>query len=286
MSRIYPDNLFSFAAHDTQRSATQFWQWAFSDTQDPMLRGLLVEYLVCQHLIDHAEHIAGPQVRRFTQDDPYRGNLTRSLRRSFEFQHAGDVTDLQLTWGLTVEIKSTATQRWSLKKTQCWNWLTGRNLSRKAFQANLYILAELNGTPQESGGKLDLGETRFHVLSREDLEELAGNRNQVGYKAYVQRSEEHKQSCDYQQLPGVVQRLAHARFKQACASVAAHWRLPDRPSGNAYPLAVQRNGVIEAGYYCGEERTLLMPFTVAWQNGFTPDWKAWEALGMRFEPEA
>ncbi|KTC35409.1 hypothetical protein AO265_36320 [Pseudomonas sp. ABAC61] len=277
---------FEFDQIDTQLKAEGFWTWAFANLQAPFLRGLLIEYLLCQYLIDHAEQIAGVLVERFTWENPYPDHLSQSLRESFKHQHQGDVFDLQLTWGLTIEIKSTASPKsWRLGKTACWNLLQDRNLKRKGFQAHFFILAELSQPLRENQEAIVFDNTRFHVLSRHDLEALAGHKEQVTFEQFTQRSLSRQQTCDYLHLPSTLQALVDQRFELACTRVEPEWKMPLPPEPGAFPLAVEKNGRIHAGYYCGKTLKLLRRIPVLWRPGVEPTWNDWELIGLRYVPE-
>ncbi|WP_460084785.1 hypothetical protein [Pseudomonas sp. H2_G03] len=96
---------FSFADVGTAYTAKDFWTWAFSNMEVPVLRGVLIEYLVARHLIAHNDAIVGDTVRSLTTETPGPGDLTKSIERFYRQQPHGDVFDLQLTWGVTLEIK-------------------------------------------------------------------------------------------------------------------------------------------------------------------------------------
>ncbi|ASE22713.1 hypothetical protein D3X12_24560 [Pseudomonas protegens] len=286
MSTLTPNIQFRFDQVDTRLGAPDFWSWAFSNARDPFLRGVLIEYLLCQHLISHAEEIAGKLVEHFTFQNPYPDNLSKSLRKSFEFQHQGDVFDLQLTWGLTIEIKSTASPKhWRINKTSYWNLLLDKNLKRKGFQAHYYVLAELTQSPRTDQGALTFENIRFHLLSRDDLEALAGTKNHVTFDQFSSLSLAQKQTCDYQQLPFRLKALVNRRFALSLNQIERGWKIPLPRVRGAFPLAVEKDGVIHAGYYCGTSKKPLNRFDVPWRKGFTPTWKDWESVGLRFVPE-
>ncbi|AZC19393.1 hypothetical protein [Pseudomonas sp. CMR5c] len=286
MPSLTSNSQFKFDRIDTQRNAAGFWSWAFSNLQTPFLRGLLIEYLLCQHLIDHAEQIAGCLVEHFTRQNPYPDHLRKSLRKSFEQQHQGDVFDLQLTWGLTIEIKSTASpQSWRLEQTACWNLLQDRNLVRKAFQAHYYVLAELPQPLREEQGAIVFDDTRFHVLSRQDLETLAGHKGYVTFKQFTQLSLSRQQTCAYPYLPSTLQALVEQRFALARTRVEPGWKLPLPPEPEAFPLAVETKGRIHGGYYCKETLKLLRRIPVLWRPDIEPTWNDWELIGLRYVPE-
>lgn len=224
--------------------------------------------------LGHAEQIAGCLVERFTRQNPYPDHLSKSLSKSFEQQHQGDVFDLQLTWGLTIEIKSTASPKsWRLGQTACWNLLQDRNLKRKGFQAHYYILAELSQPLREEQGAIVFDDTRFHVLSRQDLETLAGDKGYVTFKQFTRLSLSRQQTCTYPYLPSTLQALVKQRLALAHPRGEPGWKLPLPPEPEAFPLAVETKGRI------------LQRIPVLWSPGVEPTWNDGELIGLRYVPE-
>ncbi|MBB4116429.1 hypothetical protein FHT80_005803 [Rhizobium sp. BK226] len=112
---------FSIDGKTTKYDFISFWGWAYHNVDTPLLRGVLVEYLIVNFLIDHACRVVGPRIRLLTYDEPTQADLEKSLNPFYSYQPHGDLFDLQLHWGVTIEIKSTYNvETGSLKKTQWW----------------------------------------------------------------------------------------------------------------------------------------------------------------------
>ncbi|MCI0998165.1 hypothetical protein HWD95_30130, partial [Pseudomonas corrugata] len=134
---------FSMGDAITPYTANDFWQWAFSNMNVPVLRGVLIEYLVAKKLIAHCDDIVGDTVRALTTYTPRKGDLTRSIEKHYQVQPHGDVFDLQLTWGVTLEIKSTASpDNWRLNKTCRWNIMQDRNVNEVVLPTQFYIVVQ------------------------------------------------------------------------------------------------------------------------------------------------
>lgn len=89
---------FSFGDATTPYTASDFWGWAFSNMNVPVLRGVLIEYLVSQSLIAQCGKIADDTVKALTTFEPKEGDLTKSIQEHYQVQPHGDVFDLQLIW--------------------------------------------------------------------------------------------------------------------------------------------------------------------------------------------
>lgn len=289
----------TFGDITTAYTANDFWMWAFSNMDVPVLRGVLIEYLVARHLIAHNDKIVGPTVRSLTTWTPGPGDLTKSIARYYEVQPHGDVFDLQLTWGVTLEIKSTASPKnWRLTKTSRWNCIEDKNLEQTAFPAQFYILAHMADEAVIKDGELNLGAVVFHVRTGRELDALAGTNQSVGFSKFVGDGEGCR-SCSFDQLPDVLHVLQTARLAQVRAKMRPGWRLVPRDSRNDeeyLPLAVEQDGEITPWWYWemeserdGKKKHQLVPMEPiesCWLPDAVPDWRDWEAAGFSFVPEA
>lgn len=283
---------FSFGESATPHKANDFWEWAFSNMNVPVLRGVLIEYLVAKKLIAHCDSIVGDTVRALTSYTPGDGDLTRSIERYYDVQPHGDVFDLQLTWGVTLEIKSTASpDNWRLNKTCRWNIIEDKNLKEAIFPAQFYILAKMGPQVNFSDSALDLGDVIFHVRTGEELDALAANQQSLGFAKFV-GAENSRRSCRYDELPAVLFELQTQRLARIQKKLRPGWKLvPREQEGDFLPLAVEQAGKVEAWWYWqvkvkGKWTAVPMePIPSPWLPDVTPDWRDWEAAGFSFVPE-
>ncbi|WP_017527255.1 hypothetical protein [Pseudomonas fluorescens] len=284
---------FSFADVGTAYTAKDFWTWAFSNMEVPVLRGVLIEYLVARHLIAHNDAIVGDTVRSLTTETPGPGDLTKSIERFYRQQPHGDVFDLQLTWGVTLEIKSTASPNsWRIKKTSRWNCIEDKNLKQTVFPAHFYVLAHMADDAVIKDGKLDLGAVVFHVRTGREMDALAGTHESVGFSTFVGEGAGVR-SCSFDQLPDVLLALQTQRLADIRAKMLPDWQLePFKHSQDQVylPLAVEQDGKVEACWYIefkyelggkkGRRVVPLKPIHSCWLPGVIPDWRDWEAAGF------
>ncbi|WP_095068561.1 MULTISPECIES: hypothetical protein [Pseudomonas] len=286
---------FSFGDAATPYTASDFWSWAFSNMNVPVLRGVLIEYLVAKSLIAKCGDIVGDTVRTLTTDNPKDGDLTRSIEKHYQVQPHGDVFDLQLTWGVTLEIKSTASpQNWSLKKTCRWNIMEDKNLSERVFPAQFYILAHINSDSSFNENDLDLGAVTFHVRTGRELDALTGAKQSIGFNRFV-GDESKRPGCRFEELPGVLLKLQTERLRLVRENMLADWKqdpAPGEREENLLPLAIEQGEAVhlfwckkvelDKGMWRCVPRGLI---TSPWRPGFTPDWRDWEAAGFSYVPE-
>ncbi|MDB6442423.1 hypothetical protein PII47_03470 [Pseudomonas sp. 21TX0197] len=283
---------FSFGDRVTPHTANDFWRWAFSNMNVPVLRGVLIEYLVAQKLIAHCDDIVGDTVRALTTYTPGPGDLTRSIEKHYQVQPHGDVFDLQLSWGVTLEIKSTASPaNWRLNKTCRWNIIEDKNLKETVFPAQFYILAQMGPQVSFSDSALDLGAITFHVRTGEELERLAAGQQSLGFARFV-GDESARPGCGYDQLPAVLLDLQTQRLQRVRKKLRPDWKLVPRDGQDDFmPLAVERDGKVEAWWYWQVEvegkwtAVPIEPIESPWLPDETPGWRDWEAAGFAYVPE-
>lgn len=283
---------FSFGASATQHTANDFWRWAFSNMDVPVLRGVLIEYLVAKKLIEKCDAIVGDTVRRLTTYKPRGDDLSNSIDKFYKVQPHGDVFDLQLTWGVTVEIKSTASpENWRLHKTCRWNIIKDRNIKESVFPAQFYVLAEMKSEVAFNDSALNVGDIIFHVRTGEELDEIARNQKSIGYAKFVGKGNQQR-SCRYDDLAGVLAKLQALRLQQIEKKIQADWRLEGiQNESNILALAVETTQGVKAGWYKEcllKDKYLYTPiraFQYPWLKGIEPSWRDWEAVGFSFVPE-
>ncbi|MCL6702097.1 hypothetical protein [Pseudomonas sp. T1.Ur] len=283
---------FTFGNSATPHTANDFWQWAFSNMDVPVLRGVLIEYLVAKKLIADNDSIVGDTVRALTTYTPRKGDLTRSIEEFYQVQPHGDVFDLQLSWGVTLEIKSTRSpDNWRLNKTCRWNIIDDKNLKEAVFPAQFYILAQMDSQVSFNDSALDLGTITFHVRTGEELDILASKQQSLGFTKFV-GDENGRRSCSYEQLPALLFGLLAERLARVQSKLIPGWKLkPLAREGKFMPLAVEIAGTVEAGWYWQVEvkgkwtAVLIEPIPSPWLPDETPGWRDWEAAGFAYVPE-
>jgi hypothetical protein len=286
---------FSFGDVATAYTANDFWTWAFSNMEVPVLRGVLIEYLVARHLIAHNDAIVGDTVRSLTTQTPGPGDLTKSIERFYGQQPHGDVFDLQLTWSVTLEIKNTASpHNWRIRKTSRWNGIEDKNLKQTVFPAQFYILAHMADDAVIKDGKLDLGAVVFHVRTGREMDALAGKHESVGFSTFVGEGASFR-CCSFDQLPDVLLALQTRRLADIRAKMLPGWQLEPfkENTDQVYlPLAVEEDGKVHAWWYWEfnyeikgkKERRMVLVDTIdsCWLPGVVPDWRDWEAAGFSY----
>lgn len=294
---LQAETKFSFGESATPHTANDFWQWAFSNMDVPVLRGVLIEYLVATKLIAECDAIVGKTVRRLTTYTPRKRDLTESISKYYQSQPHGDVFDLQLTWGTTVEIKSTASPaNWRLNKTCRWNIIKNRNIAEKIFPAQIYILAEMKSSIAFNDRALDVGNIVFHIRTGEELDKLALNQLSIGYSKFV-GVESERRSCGYDELANVLEELQAERLLAIEQKIRPEWRLEGiQAKGTHLALAVETSGGVNACWYREEKQNNkydYLPvgvgagvemFESPWRDGVNPTWRDWEAAGFSYVP--
>ncbi|WP_052497355.1 hypothetical protein [Pseudomonas fluorescens] len=285
--KVTSDLKFSF---DNQRLAYdvgEFWDWAFSNITTPVIRGVMIEFILARHLIDHVDDIVLGRVLDLTHQVPLPGQLAKSLAPFYSNQPHGDVFDLQLTWGVTIEIKSTSNrENWRLNKTCRWNMAKDKNKVEKVFPAQYYILAVVEKDPEVSVTHLNLSEAEFYLCSGRTLDiNVEGPQKSVGFNKFSEISVR----CGFSELVPVLHELQRQEHERVRNLLVPRWKQSRPPSfhSNFMPLAVEANGKVTGAWYQGGSGALSNPtaIDVRWVDGANPDWRDWEAVGFKYEPE-
>ena len=139
-----------------------FWRWAYSQTLDNALRGVLAEYLVGLAL-------GGPDRDARVEWDPY---------------------DLTTPDGVKVEVKSTAyLQSWAQKRkstlvfnipeTNAWDPATGFWASSRARQSDVYVFCVFTAVDPDTADPLDMAQWDFYVAPTPRVNETLGGQKTV-----------------------------------------------------------------------------------------------------------
>ncbi|MDN6281723.1 MAG: hypothetical protein L0J74_00135 [Corynebacterium sp.] len=139
-----------------------FWRWAYSQTLDNALRGVLAEYLVGLSL-------GGPDRDARVEWDPY---------------------DLTTPDGIKVEVKSTAyLQSWAqerkstlafnIPETYAWDPATARYAATRARQADVYVFCVFTAVDLKTADPLDLAQWDFYVAPTSRVNEALGGQKTV-----------------------------------------------------------------------------------------------------------
>ncbi len=270
-------------------TVADFWQWAYSNIETPLIRGVLLEFALHMHLIKNIDELVLARVRRLSLQSPRPGDLEKSLLPFYKTQPHGDVFDLQLTWGVTVEIKSTScTKNWNLKKTCRWNSIKNRNKKEKKFPAQYYILAVLGKEPSTNTTQLDFSDAIFYVCTGRALDEkVPENKKSIGFNKFTKIS----QKCEFSELISKLHELQSHELERVLSMLEPDWKQPTPPSydKNYLPLAVEEDEGknITTGWFLEKHGKLEMisPIEVKWVSNAEPDWRDWEAVGFKYEPE-
>lgn len=157
--------------HGTPRgSLLGFWRWAYSQTLDNALRGVLAEYLVGLAL----------------------GGPDRDARVEW------DAYDLTGPDGVKIEVKSTAyLQSWAQEKrsvlsftipeTNAWDPATGSWAEERARQADVYVFCVFTAVDPETADPLDMAQWDFYVAPTSRVNEALGGQKTVTLSSLTQR---------------------------------------------------------------------------------------------------
>ena len=150
-SRLSLDQEFSSA--ETPFSVGEFWQWAFSDLQENVTRGVLAEFLVAKAL-----------------------GINLSVRQAW------DDYDLKTEKGLRVEVKASGyLQAWRQQKpsviqfgqlkARSWDDKEGYT-SEPQYRADVFVFAVHTAKRHEDYDMMDLAQWEFYVADSETLARL------------------------------------------------------------------------------------------------------------------
>lgn len=274
-----------------------FWTWAYSNIHVPLLRGVLIEYLIIQILIDNALTIVGSRIRSLTADCPKDGDLQESLSPFYSYQPHGDFFDIQLHWGVTIEIKSTLdTVRGSIKKKQWWGPLNGADTKGlKVFPAQYYILAELREVQDQNTIDTNIPGVRFYICKGRDLERETMRAKKPTSSVSFKKVKEISVQCDFWALPNFLREFQDWDVALLKQKLDQDWIItpisPDerqRLKGrNIIPVAEDVGGSIYTRWMDFTDRsgpTFVKDIEPPpWKDGVEVDWRDWEAAGFRYE---
>lgn len=147
-----------------------FWRWAYSQTLDNTLRGVLAEYLVGLAL-----DVVGDKVR--VEWDPF---------------------DLTTGDGVHVEVKSTAyLQSWvqkspsilrfSVSETSAWDSASGAWGTGARRQSDVYVFCAFMARDPDIANPLDTRQWDFYVAPTRRLNEELGNQKSISLSELLRR---------------------------------------------------------------------------------------------------
>lgn len=147
-----------------------FWRWAYSQTLDNTLRGVLAEYIVGLAL-------GGPDREACVEWDPY---------------------DLTSPDGVTVEVKSTAyLQSWAqegrsplkfgIPETSASDPETGSYATSRERQADVYVFCVFTAADPDTADPLDMAQWEFYVAPTRRVNEVLGGQKSVALSALLKR---------------------------------------------------------------------------------------------------
>lgn len=152
-----------------------FWSWAYSNTLDNALRGILAEYLVGLAL----------------------GVVGENTRVEW------DAFDLVTTSGLKVEVKSTAyLQSWqqvdfsaptfSIREARGWNAAENTWAVERTRAADVYVFCVFVARDRRTANPLDTRQWEFHVTSSARLTEMLGAQRSIQLSSLIARVQTEK----------------------------------------------------------------------------------------------
>lgn len=289
-------NRISIEGKSTGYSLGTFWEWAYSNIDVPLLRGVLVEYLIVQKLIDNALHIAGPRICALTHDTPKGDDLKKSLSPFYSYQMHGDWFDLQLHWGVTIEIKSTFdVSQGKVEKKEWWGPINGADKKGpKVFPAQYYILAEVEPKSERHHYGTNLPKMTCYVLRGRDLDRAAVKNcretSSVSFKIWTDIA----QQCTFDDLPDVLCKMQEFDVKELQDKLRVGWKInrsslhPVPEDKNVIPIAEQIAMGMHLRWVDMSDRDKDKHSDVGeicqpWKEGVSVDWRDWEAAGFRYE---
>lgn len=256
---------------------------------------MLVEYLIVNFLIDHACRVVGPRIRLLTYDQPTQADLEKSLNPFYSYQPHGDLFDLQLHWGVTIEVKSTYNiGTGSLRKTQWWGPINHADNGPKLFPAQYYILAEIplpdRSLYRDQKNKSQMPAMTCHICRGRDLDEAAKNGRSIGFKKWRDLA---KTSCNFFDLPTQLRKISTQDALDLENKLRAGWRISRPSKGNVElergernfaPIARELDGGIETAWWdITDEPVKLDGIKSPWTDDQLVDWRDWEAAGFKYE---
>lgn len=268
-------------------TVTDFWHWAYSNITTPVIRGVLLEYALYRYLIKNIDKIVLERIHKISFQSPAPGDLEKSLSPFYKTQPHGDVFDLQLAWGVTIEIKSTSsTKNWRLSKTCRWSLIENKNKKEKKFPAQYYILAILEKEPSINEGQIDLTDVVFYVCTGRALDKCVHEDSKsIGFSKFSKISER----CKIDSLADKLYQLQAIELQRAIEMLEPNWKQLAPPSYREkyLPLAIEKKDKTITGWFLEKQGKLenVLPVDVKWLADAEPDWRDWEAVGFKYEPQ-
>lgn len=292
-------NRISIKGKPTGYSLGTFWKWAYSNIDVPLLRGVLVEYLIVQKLIDNALHIAGPRICALTHDTPKGNDLKKSLSPFYSYQMHGDWFDLQLHWGVTIEIKSTFdVSQGKVEKKEWWGPINGADKKGpKVFPAQYYILAEVERESERHHYGTNLPKMTCYVLRGRDLDRAAVKNcretSSVSFKIWTDIAKK----CSFDELPGVLRELQDFDVAELQKKLRPNWKINRSTRAGSrkahdgrkvIPVAEEtESGMclrwVDRTDPSPQNHKPLRKIIRPWRREAVVDWRDWEAAGFRYE---
>jgi hypothetical protein len=277
--------------HRTKRTFEAFQHWAYSSLASPFIRGGLVEYVVIQHLIDDdsAMDVFGRRIDMLTTETPTKEHLKTAFETYYSTQPSGDVFDLQVHWGLTFEIKTTANStKWSLPRKKRWNLWNGRySVNEMIFPAQYYILAHLSSEPRIEDGRVKLPDIDFFVQTGRHLDDVRPGARSISFDDFTNGLIPVKIG----ELAQEVHRLQIKEIRQVTQKFVGKPVRLSRNSGSPGSLVVPfynpKGGIeIPPAYYIerpDRKWQLLDEVQFAWEDDAEVSWRDWEAVGFKYD---
>ncbi|EJM56185.1 hypothetical protein [Pseudomonas sp. GM48] len=277
------DMRFKLGSVEIDGTAANFYQWALSNPKYPLIRGVLVEYMLSTYIRSHGNRIAKPAINELTHEKADGQSYKDSLDDDNQSQRHGDFTDLQLHWGLHFELKSTVRDARSyIAKTRFYDPIHYHSSSRKEFVCPFYIFFEMARPPEVIGNTLVFEELAVYVIKGEDLERLEHTaRKGVSYKTIF--NSDLTVQCRIEDLPQTLEELVVARVKSVQEKLTPGWKIPLGHGNVLWPLALEVDGNVQAGYWNRLNHRLFEDMTKnVWKDGIKPSWRDWEAAGFHY----
>jgi hypothetical protein len=278
---------FSVNGTPTGKSFYNFADWAYSVVETPFVRGVAMEYLFVQHLLENADEIALHHVKRVTQYVPRSGDLRKSAEEFYSTQMHGDVFDLQLHWGVTFEFKTTGSpETWRIRKTQQWNAYNGRPTKKFIFPAQYYILAEFGeDSIRRSDNLIEFDGIKFWVRTGRELDSFGSD--SVDYTKFTSGLN----SCEFSELTSTLRKALDTEYKlvrekmQQPDSWQAELPGAKEPGVTYIPFFLDGMETYPLSWYrqAGDELVAHRPISNPWKKGQDVDWRDWEILGIKYD---
>lgn len=281
--------------HGTNRTFDGFQRWAYSEVASPFIKGGLVEYIVIQYIRDHAAEIFSRRIEMMTNQAPKTADFEQLFETYYSTQPGGDVFDLQVHWGTTIEIKSTASPgKWRLPLKSRWNLWDRRYLNdEKIFPAQYYLLGKMESSPAMSGGNIIFPDVEFYVRSGRSLDKQYAE-NKSHKKRMWMTYEEFTKGVTPVAIDGLATKLISVQAEEIGAVMrSSYWEWksdfsPTNGSTMRVPFKLEHEGDdLPLGYYEQNERTRKWTLTerieFEWKEVTKMTLRDWEAVGFKYD---